>query len=246
MAKQSGLGDNYYVNGVDLSGDTNSLSRVGGGPGAGDFTGINKSAPERLGLLRDGEISWVSYFNPATGAAHPTLRSVGDADSVVSYFRGTSLGSPVAAGLFKRVNYDGNRGQDGSFLLNVQALENGYGVDWGVAGTAGRRTDTAATNGTGVDLGAATSFGLQAFLHVFSFTGTSVTVKLQGSSDNGSGDAFADITGGGFTAATGVTSQRIATGAQAIERYVRVVTTGTFSSAVFAVSVHPNTTATTF
>ncbi|MBH1939044.1 hypothetical protein I5Q34_33115, partial [Streptomyces sp. AV19] len=54
-------------------------------------------------------------------------------------------------------------------------------------------------------------------------------------------------TGGAFTAATGVTSERIATAAgQTVERYLRVVTTGTFSNAVFAVSVVRNSTATVF
>jgi hypothetical protein len=87
---------------------------------------------------------------------------------------------------------------------------------------------------------------LQAYLHVFSFAGTSVTVKLQESSDNGGGDAFADVTGGAFTAATGRTWQRIATGTQNVKRYLRVVTTGTFSSAVFAVMVAYNRTAVVF
>jgi hypothetical protein len=55
------------------------------------------------------------------------------------------------------------------------------------------------------------------------------------------------VTGGGFTAATGVTSQRIATSSsQTVERYLRVVTTGTFSSAVFAVTVVRNDTAVSF
>lgn len=78
-----------------------------------------------------------------------------------------------------------------------------------------------------------TSHGLSAYLHVFSFTGTSVTVKLQDSADNSS---FADITGAAFAAATGITAERIQTGATAtIRRYVRAVTTGTFNPATFAV-----------
>jgi hypothetical protein len=92
-------------------------------------------------------------------------------------------------------------------------------------------------------------FGLQAYLHVFAVVGTSVTVKLQESSDN-SGDAYADVTGGGFTAVTAVAgtgSQRIQTSrTQTIERYLRVVTTGTFSSATFAVAVVRNDTSVVF
>ena len=80
-----------------------------------------------------------------------------------------------------------------------------------------------------------------------SFTGTSVTVKIQESSDNGAGDAWADVTGGGFTAATGVTTQRLETArGQTVERYLRAVTTGTFSSATFAVVAVRNDTSTVF
>jgi hypothetical protein len=87
---------------------------------------------------------------------------------------------------------------------------------------------------------------LQAYLQVFSFTGTSVTVKIQESSDNAVGDAFADVVGGTFTAATGRTAERIATAAINVERYLRVVTTGTFSSAVFAVTAIRNDTSVVF
>jgi hypothetical protein len=51
--------------------------------------------------------------------------------------------------------------------------------------TAAPRTDTTATNGTSYDFGTgSTAFGLQAYLQVLSFTGTSCTIKLQESSDN--------------------------------------------------------------
>jgi hypothetical protein len=248
MAKQSGLGDNLYVAGYDLSGDIGALGNVGGGPAPLDFTAINKSAFERKGGIRDGRLQFTSYFNPAAAQAHPRLSSLPTGDAIFSYFRGTAAGGQSANLVAKQANYDGTRGDDGAFTFAVEALANGYGVEWGTSMTAGKRTDTTATNGASVDFGTgSTAFGLQAYLHVFSFTGTSVTVKLQESSDNGGADAWADVTGGAFTAATGITSQRIATAAgQTIERYLRVVTTGTFTEAVFAVSVIRNEVATTF
>ncbi|MGH3587159.1 MAG: hypothetical protein ACRDQ0_12630, partial [Pseudonocardia sp.] len=99
-----------------------------------------------------------------------------------------------------------------------------------------------------VDLGTASpgAFGLQAWLHVFSFTGTSCTVKIQESSDDAAGDAFADVTGGAFAAASAVGAQRIATGAINVERYLRIVTTGTFSECTFAVTACRNETAVQF
>jgi len=249
MAKQGGLGDNFYVAEFDLSGDVGSIGNISGGPAALDVTPVNKSGHERIGGLRTGVMEWSTFFNDADNQAHEALSSLLTTDRVVSYFRGTTLGNPAASEVAKQVNYDGNRANDGGLALAVQALANGYGVQWGRQATAGTRTDTGATNGSSIDDGAASSFGLQAFLHVFAFTGTDATVKLQESSDDGGGDAFADVTGGGFTQVTGVTSERIATADDlAVERYLRVVTTtsGGFSSMDFAVVVVRNETAVAF
>lgn len=249
MAKQSGLGDNFFVAGYDMSGDTNSLQRVGGGPATFDVTSIDKSGYERIGGLRGGEMAWTSYFNPTAAKAHARYSPLPTTDVICSYFRGTALAGPAASIVALQLDYAPQRGNDGMLTFAVPTQSNGYALEWGLAGTAGMRTDTAATNGTAIDLGAlwSASFGLQAYLHVFAFTGTSVTVKIQSSSDNAVGDPYADVTGGGFTAATTITSQRIATSnTLAIERYLRVVTTGTFSNAVFAVTIHPNATATAF
>ncbi|MEU1372982.1 hypothetical protein ABZ442_04870 [Streptomyces triculaminicus] len=248
MAKQSGLGDNLYVAGYDLSGDIGSLGGLSGGPTALEVTGIDKSAMERIGGLRDGKLEFTAFFNKATDRAHLRLSTLPTADVITSYFRGTTLGNPSANIVAKQIGYNGTRADDGAMTFAVEAQANGYGVEWGRSLTAGKRTDTTATNGSSVDFGTgSTAFGLQAYLHVFAFTGTSVTVKLQESSDNGGADAWADVTGGAFTAATGVTSERIATSAgQTVERYLRVVTTGTFSNAVFAVSVVRNDTAVSF
>ncbi|MFJ7269427.1 hypothetical protein ACIQV3_22745 [Streptomyces sp. NPDC099050] len=248
MSKQSGLGDNLYVSGYNVSGDINSLGRIGGGPAALEVTGIDKLAFERIGGVRDGGIDWVSYFNPATDKAHDRFSALPTTDVQITYCRGTVLGSPAANLIAKQIDYAATRGDDGAFTFAVQAQANGYGLEWCTQLTAGQRTDTTATSGTGVDFGTgSTAHGLQAYLHVFAFTGTSVTVKLQESSDNGVGDAWADVTGGGFTAATGITTQRIATTAgQTVERYLRAVSTGTFTEAVFAVSVCRNDTATNF
>lgn len=241
MSKQSGLGDNFYVAGYDLSGDIASLSGISGGPAVLTTTGINKSAMERIGGLRDGAMSFNSYFNPSSNQSHDRLSLLPTTDVIMSYFRGTVLGTEAACLNAKQVNYDGNRGDDGSFVYNVNGQGNAYGLEWGKQLTAGKRTDGSATNGTGVDFSAATAFGLQAYLQVFAFTGTSVTVSLEESSDNGVGDAWTAVTGGSFTAASGITSERIQTSRTlAVERYLRVVTTGVFSNVVFAVMVNKN------
>ncbi len=238
MTKQGGLGDNFYISGFNASGAINSLGNVGGGPAALGFTDITQSAMARQGGLRDGRIEFVSYFDPTLNMTHDKLAALPTADVLFTYCRGTTLGAPAACLNGKQINYDGTRGNDGMFTMAVSGQSNSFGLEWGLLGTAGIRTDTTATNGASIDNAASTAFGLQAYLHVFAVTGTSVTVKLQDSPDN---TTFTDVTGGAFTAATTVASQRIATvNTQTVARYLRVATTGTFSNAQFAVTICRN------
>src|SRR5690349_6877357 len=148
MAKTSGLGQNFYVSGNDLSGDVGSVQRGGGGFTPLELTGIDKSAFERSGGKREGEISWSSWFNPTV--AHPVLSALPRTDVIASWLTSTALGAPALSMVGKQINYDGTRGEDGSFPLAVQVLSNAYGAEWGVSLTAGKRTDGSATNGTGV------------------------------------------------------------------------------------------------
>jgi hypothetical protein len=245
MAKQTGMGDAFWLDGYDLSGDVGALGRIGGGvAGTQDMTGINKYGMERAGLARDGSLEWSAFFNPAVGAAHEVLSTLPLTNRIATYGRGTGLGSPAACLVGKQINYDPSRAADGSLTISVQALADGYGLEWGRQLTAGVRTDTGATNGSSVDFGAAGSFGLQAWLHVTEFTGTDATIRLQQSSDDGGSDAFANVTGGAFAQVTaGPTSERIQTARdQAVERYLRVVTStsGGFSSLSFVVVVSVN------
>jgi hypothetical protein len=242
LAKQSGLGDRLLVAGYDLSGDVGSIGELSGGPGVLPGTGIDKSAEERLFGVHDGAINYTAFFNKASNRAHPRLSALPTTDQLVTYCHGSTLGNPGAAMFAKQITYDGTRGQDGSFTFAVNAqLADGHVMQWGRQGTAFLRTDTSATNGASIDDGASSAFGLTAYLQVTAFTGTSVTVKLQESSDDGGSDAFADVTGGAFTAATAIGTQRIDTASGlTVERYLRVVTSGTFSSATFNVLICRN------
>lgn len=244
MAKTGGLGDNLYVDGYDLSGDIGAVSSIGGGPAVIDVTAINSSAMERIGGLRDGRIEYSAFFNDAAARSHVVLSALPTADRIITYCRGTTLGNPAACLVAKQLNYDPTRAADGALTIAGQTQGNGYGLEWGQQLTAGKRQDTTATNGTSVDHTASTSFGWQAYLQVFSFTGTSVTVTVQDSADNSS---FAGFTGSAFTAATALGSQRIAGAAgSTVRRYLRVATTGTFSEATFSVVFIKNTVAVAF
>ncbi len=248
MGKQTGLGDNLYVSGFNISGDVGSLGRIGGGPAPLEVTAIDKSAFERIGGLRDGSIEFVSFFNDTAGQVHDALSALPRTDVILTYCRGTEAGSPAACMVAKQINYDYTRADDGSLTANTQAQANGYGIEWGRQLTSGVDQDTSAGNGDSLDLGTgSTNFGLQAYLQVFSFTGTSVTFKLQQSSDDGDSDAFADVTSGAFSSFNAPGAQRISTASnQTVERYLRVVSTGTFSEVSYSIVVMRNKVAKVF
>lgn len=240
MAKASGLGDLFLVGGNDLSGDTNSLGGIKSPTAVFDVTGINQLAFNRIAGLRDGDWSWVSYFNP-TGA-HPVLAALPTADVGLMYLRGSALGAPACCCVAKQIDYNPTRAAGGMLTFAVAAQANGFGNEWGKTLTAGKRTDTAATNGTAVDGLASSAFGLQAYLQVSAFTGTDVTVKLQDSADN---VTFADLSGAAFAQITSGTpqSQRIAISNSAtVRRYLRAstVTTGGVTGVTYAVVYNRN------
>lgn len=249
MAKSSGLAMKVFVDGYDISGDYQSLSAIGGGVAVIDTTGVDKLAFERIGGRRDGRVDGTTHFNPETIAgggtedrSHLVLRALPLTDVMVT------VALPAAGEAWsliaKQGNYDPTVAADGAITCAVNCQANGYGLEPGKLLTPlGKLTQSGAANGAGVDFGAGASFGLQAHLQVFAFTGTSATVKLQQSSDNGVGDAWADVTGGAFAAATARGTQRIQTARnQAVERYLRLVTTGTFTNLVFAVTAEVNQT----
>lgn len=251
MSKQTGLGAAFWVDGRDLSGDVGSLNRINNSRAVLPLTGIDKLAMERTHGLRDGGMEWSCWFNPAAAQQHATLKAVTQSDRSVAYCHRSTLGAVAAAMLAKQVSYDPSRADDGALTIAIAAESNGYGLEWGQLLTAGKRTDTGSTTGTGVDFGGgSTAFGLQAYLQVFSFTGTDVTIIIQESSNNGAGDAFANVTGGVFASVTsGPQTQRLETSrTQTVERWLRVNTSTSagFTNLVFGVIVKRNTVSTVF
>lgn len=248
MPHESGLGANFYVDGIDLSGDAGEMTKISKRIATITATGIDKSAVERLSGQLDGEIGWKSFFNPTN--AHPKLSQLPRVDVIATYLHKASvLGTPAANLVSKQTNYDGKRGESGEFNFDVQTLANAWWLDWGYSLTTGKRTDGGAVNGTGVDFGAILNpatflFGAQYYLQVFAFTGTSATITIQSSTDNAGTDPYSAVTGGTFTVVSSApTKERIQTARnQTMERWQRVVTTGTFSNLVFAVTAVLNQT----
>lgn len=240
MAKQTGLGDQLFVDGVDIAGDTQSIGGLTTPVTTLEMTGINKEAFERAYGKREATAEFTAFFNDAPGGTHATLSSLPRSNGQVMYLRGAGQGRAAFAMVGKRVDYAATRGDDGSLTFGVNAQSDGYGGDWCVQLTDGKQTDAAATVSAGVDLGASASFGWQAYLQVFSIGSGTATVSIESSSDDGAVDTYADLAT--FAAVTGKTTERLqsVSATATVERYVRVVTEGTFTDLVFAVIFNQN------
>ena len=243
MGKTSGLGDNFYISGFDLSGDIQSIGQLGGGPALLDVTGIKSSANEQIGGLRSGDWQFVSFWeftSTGQGYALNALDSLPTTDVIGTYFRGTGLQSPAAAINAKQLNMDPTRDTSGNLTLAVELQANSYGMEWGEQLTAGLRTDTAATTGADVDDGAGSSYGAQAYWQLIEFTGTSVTIDINHCTT--SGGSYTNLMTSG--AQTGIGAGRMSvSNTTTVDRYLEVTTVGTFTNAVFAVAFMRNASA---
>jgi hypothetical protein len=239
VAKQSGLGAGLYVVGFEASNDIKELGSIHGGPALLDKTGIDKHAYERRGGLLSGEMTLTAHFNPEAGRAHGVLSALPVTDRVVTYRHSSLLGGDAACLLAKQSNYDPTRATDGDLTVAVQYLSSGSPLEWCTLLTPGLRTDTAATDGDSVDFAAETEFGLQAYVHVTELVGDDVTITVEDSADD---SAFAALGGGVFTEVTAApAAERIITARDAtVRRYLRVATSGTFTSVSFLVAVAKN------
>lgn len=241
MAKQGGLGQRLLVGGYDISGDIQALDNVHGGPALQDVTDITQEAHSRLGLLRDGALGCSAYFDAAN--AHPVLSALPAADVAASYLLGLTLGAPAACCIAKQIGYDPNRSATGELILKTQFDSNGYGLEWGIQGTPGLRTDTGAAHGTDLDNSASTAFGLQAYLQVTAFTGTDATIEVEHSADNSTYSSLIS-----FTAVDAAPAWQRAAVTGTVDRYLRVssATSGGFTSATFSVVLVRNLVAVGF
>lgn len=243
MAKEAGLGDRLFVNGYDLSGDVGSIQTLTHTIAEQDVTGINKSATERLQLLRDGELSFATYFTGDTSDtnnehAHERLRNLATSANC-TYFRGTTQGGAGAGLVCNQFQYQLARGQDGSLLGSVNAkVSGGVATEWGYILDVDAVRTSAGNQTNGLDLGASHGIDDMAFyLHATAFTGTSVTLIIQ--QDDNSGFSSA-TTYGSFTAVSAAHSYQRLEVAGAPERYNRWrANAGTFSSVTFSIVAAP-------
>ena len=234
MAKKAGLGHNFYQGAFDLSGDVSAISNWSTPVAVLDITGINASAISRLQGQVGGSVEYNVFFNDAAGAAHLASR-VPTTAAPLTWAIGQTVGDAAGMIATVAVSYDGSRSADGGLSFAITALNNATPPVWGVMLTPGLKTDTGAANGATLDQGAQTTAGAEAILHVTSFTGTNFTATVQ---DSSNGSSWGTLKA--FTQVTAVGSERV-TVSGTVERYVRVISSGTFNPVNFAVSFRRGT-----
>lgn len=242
MPKESGIGDNFYADQYNISGDINSLGTINAPLATLDVTDITQAAPERITGLADGNIAFTALWNGDAGHIVPVFKNLNRGDVQFSYFHRQLVGNPAASMVAKRISFDPTRGADGDLKIGVTSQANGYGLEWGRQLTSGVQTFTGTANGTSIDTTALAAFGGQLYLHVFAFTGTSAVVSIQHSNDDGVGDAYAAVdTDSAAYTVTAVGSHRSQTGRTAnVKRYVRIRAAGTFTNLVIAANFVKN------
>lgn len=234
MTVKTALGSAFFVDGYNLSGDVGQLSALKLSTNPLDVSSIDVSGTKRIRGRSSGEMNWNVFFNDAASQEHVALKGLTRSDRYAMWAQAcAAIGDSGLAMLGKQLNYDWQVGADGGIVGAVQMLSNGAPIEPGVLLTPGLRTDTSATNGSSLDGSAATTFGLSAYAFLTALTGSDITLTLQDSADN---STFAAITGGAFTAFTAIGAQRLQTAVNGtVRRYVRVASSGTFTSATFVV-----------
>ena len=242
MAKKSGLGQQIFVHGYDLSGDVAAINNAGSPRDLLDATALNASAHERFVGLSDGNLGVSSWFNDATEQEHAAFSGLPTTDRIVTWAFGATRGDVAACLVAKQLNYDGTRGTDGSlsFTIDTQAAS-GEPLDWCNTLTTGKETHSSAGSSTSRDDGAGTTAGMVGYLEITDLDSGTATVTIQESSDNGSSDAWTNVmTFSTVGYASAPTAERI-TSSGTVERYLRITTTGTFSNLDFCVSTRRGT-----
>lgn len=238
MAKSSGLGMKLYLQGLDASGDIGSIGTMRSSVAPLDVTSIESSAMERIPGMRDGEITFNVFFNPASGASHNALAALPTTNVLAMVLTSTTAGQPVLCLTAKQVNYDWTRNADGSFVGTVQLLAAaGVPLEYGLLLKA-KGQHNSATDETGIDFGSQTTAGAVGYLQHFSAASGTVEYDLEDSSNSTNGvdgawtnlGAFSDV----LTPWAAIAERIEISGT--VERWVRASTNGTFTNAVFAMA----------
>lgn len=220
-----------------IGGTVTNVAVNGSNVGSGDGTYLLPA----FGTITLTYSSAPTWAWTAVGTEHNSLSGLPRTDVIATYLRGTAVLNPAASINGKQVNYDLTRDSSGNLTAKVEVQASGFGLEWGKQITAGLRTDTTATTGAAVDQGAGSTNGAQAYLQLVDLVGTSVDIKVRHCTT--SGGSYADLIDFGSQAAIGSFRGTVA---GTVNEFLKVVTSGTFTYATFAVMFVQNQSAVVF
>lgn len=236
MAKQPANNSRIYLDEFNLSGSLNGITRrvTQEIPIASAFS---DAGPRRVVGNYDHEHSALGLFDGTAGEIDAIIHSLLDGSDhyLMETFGGGNAGDVCYDAVVALGEKPLSAQLGGVQVLNFDAM--GRGPEYrGLI--LGLKTSTGAENLTGVNQGTTTSGQVYAVtFRVISFTGTDITLTVEESSDNGSTDAFATISGltSGSLSAAGVVRVTTTAATEAYKR-VAITTSGGFSSAAIVVT----------
>tara|TARA_R110000824_G_scaffold135553_1_gene298847 strand:- start:5546 stop:6271 length:726 start_codon:yes stop_codon:yes gene_type:complete len=235
MAKQTGLNVRLYVMGNDLSGDANAVDSMGYTQALLETTPLNAAAATRMTGLADGGVTVNGYFDNADNKIHATFTSnsgkLPTADQVVLIPFNSAVGDPAIGISAKQADYTVNRSPGSAMTVSSTFTGNGMGGEFGAMLTAHDDTHASASNGTAVDNAASSASGGSGYLQIMSLASGSVIIKIQESANN---STWTDLMTFSTVAAAGAPTAERLTMSGTVARYLRVISSGTFSNAKIA------------
>jgi hypothetical protein len=250
QGRLTGLNQRLYFDGFDASGDVGSVDNCDITRGQMDTSALNNVAMRRLLLLADLTFGYTAFYNPgvAGGTApfgpdagiHAKLATLPTTPRYGQWLlEGPYLGAAALQYAAKQVTGPSYRRQQSGAMTAPVSFHNseGFATEFGVMLTdGGRQTFASAGNGTSLDNGAGTTKGLAAVINHFSVTSAGgVTYSIQHSTDNSAWTTLLTFTTVPVTATAGYGERVVVQGT--VNRYLRVLTAGTFTNAIAAVSV---------
>lgn len=222
MTVAIGKSSRILANAYAVSGWIRSYT-VGHSRALEDSTVISDLGARWTPTLLAGALKLDGNFDSAAGSlaqVADTARTVDDGLLVTVCPDATTIGQPLLTAVANVSGMDVASEAKGLVTVGVEGTPDD-GVDWGVSLHA-HAAETVTGNGASVDNLASTASGGIAVLHLTDFTGlTSITVKVQHSTNN---STWVDLPGAGFTLASAITSERLAVSGT-VNRYLRTAWT---------------------
>jgi hypothetical protein len=230
MAFVHGKGAATLFGGTDLSAFLNNYDAAATSDTA-EVTVFGNGSKAYIGGLKDATVSLSGFFDGSAGAVDEVLSAALANVRVLTLGPAGfgAIGNRVQIGNVISTSYSINAPVADAVNISAEAQVTG-GLLSGIV-LADLVARTAAGQTTANDNAASTANGAVATLHLVAFTGTDITIKIEGSADN---NTWADLITFAQLTAEGA-ELKAATGT--IPRYLRVDAAGTFTTATFAVAL---------